>query len=161
MRVIGIVDCTEIPINTRQTNAFSKKKGCATLKYQAVIHYSTGKPLSVYGPFKGSVHDAKVYEKSDMAQYLLNYNLKLIGDKAYVGSCNVLASIKKNNRFFNKTQRKNYNQQLAEVRIRVENHFANLKAWRVVNNVYRGNIKGHYKIFWGCEILECIRHGWN
>jgi hypothetical protein len=29
--VIGIVNCTEIPINTWQTNAFSKKKGCATL----------------------------------------------------------------------------------------------------------------------------------
>jgi hypothetical protein len=56
--------------------------------------------------------------------------LKLIGDKAYVGSCNVLAPIKKNNRFFSKTQRKRYNQQLAQVQIRVENHFANLKAWR-------------------------------
>jgi hypothetical protein len=71
-RVIGIVDCTEIPINTWQTNAFSKKKGCATLKYQVVIYHSTGKPLPVIGPFKESVYDAKVYEKSDMAQYLLN-----------------------------------------------------------------------------------------
>jgi hypothetical protein len=78
-----------------------------------------------------------------------------------MGSCNVLAPIKKNNRFFNKTQHKNYNQQLAQVRIRVENHFANLKAWRVVNNVYRGDIEGHYKIFWECEILESIRHNWT
>jgi hypothetical protein len=59
-RVIGIVNYTEIPINTWQTNAFSKKKGCATLKYQVVIHHATGKPLSVYGPFKGSVHDGKI-----------------------------------------------------------------------------------------------------
>jgi hypothetical protein len=113
--VIGIVNCTKIPINTWQTNAFSKKKGCATLKYQVVIHHATGKPLSVYGSFKGSVHDAKICEKSDIAQYLLNYNLKLIGDKAYVGSCNVLAPIKKNNRFFSKTQRKRYNRQLTQV----------------------------------------------
>jgi hypothetical protein len=56
-RVIGIVNCTEIPINTWQTN------GCAILKYQVVILHATGKPLSVYGLFKRSIYDAKVYEK--------------------------------------------------------------------------------------------------
>jgi hypothetical protein len=112
--VISIVDCTKILINNWQTNAFNKKKSCTTLKYQVVIHPATEKPLSMYGPFKGSVHDAKVYEKNYIAQYLLNYNLKLIGDKAYMGKCNMLAPIKKNNRFFIKTQRKRCNQQLAQ-----------------------------------------------
>jgi hypothetical protein len=80
-----------------------------------VIYHSTGKPLHIYGPFKGSVHDAKVYEKSGIAGYLLNYNLKLIGDKAYIGSSNVITPIKKNNRFYNKAQRRRYNLQLAQV----------------------------------------------
>jgi hypothetical protein len=39
--VVGIVDCTELAINTWQTNSFSKKKGGPTLKYQVVIHHST------------------------------------------------------------------------------------------------------------------------
>jgi hypothetical protein len=154
-RVVGIVDCTKISINTWHSNAFSKKKGGPTLNYQVVTHHSTGKPLHIYGPFKGSIHDAKVYKKSNIAKYLLNHNLKLIGDKAYV------APIKKNNRFYNKAQRIRYNVQLAQERIRIENHFANLKAWRVINNMYRGDIDGHYKIFWGCEILERIRNGWK
>jgi hypothetical protein len=66
-----------------------------------VVYHSTGKPLHIYGPFKESVHDAKVYKKSKIAEYLLNYNLKLIGDKAYIGSSNMIAPIKKNNRFYN------------------------------------------------------------
>jgi hypothetical protein len=60
-----------------------------------VVHHSTGKPLHIYGPFKGSVHDAKVYEKSEIAGYLLNYNIKLIGEKAYIGSSNVIVPTKK------------------------------------------------------------------
>jgi hypothetical protein len=92
---------------------------------------------------------SKIYEKSEIAGYLLNYNLKLIRDKAYIG----------NNRFYNKAQQRRYNLQLAQIQIRVKNHFANLKAWRVINNVYRGDVEEHYKIFWGCEILECIRNG--
>jgi hypothetical protein len=70
LRVIGIVDCTEITINTWQSNAFIKKKGESTLKYQVVTYHSTGKPLHIYGPFKGSIHDAKVYKKSDITKYL-------------------------------------------------------------------------------------------
>jgi hypothetical protein len=45
LHVIGIIDCTKIAINTWQSNAFRKKKGGPTLKYQIVTHHSTGKPF--------------------------------------------------------------------------------------------------------------------
>jgi hypothetical protein len=67
------------------SNAFNKKKGGPTLKYQVVTHHSIRKPLHIYGPFKESIHDARVYEKIDITKYLLNHTLKLIEDKAYMG----------------------------------------------------------------------------
>jgi hypothetical protein len=48
--VIGIVDCTELAINTWQTNSFSKKKGGPTLKYQGdkvYIHLLLSTTLAV------------------------------------------------------------------------------------------------------------------
>jgi hypothetical protein len=89
-----------------------------TLKYQVIVHHSTRKLLHIYGPFKRSVYNAKVYEKSEIAEYLLNYNLKLIRNKAhniyiYIGNFNVIAPIKKNNRYYNKAQQRRYNLQLA------------------------------------------------
>jgi hypothetical protein len=155
--LIGIVDCTELRINVWHSDAFSVKKACHTLKYQVVINISTGRPLHICGPFKGSVHDAKVYLKSGFALWLLDNNLRILGDKAYVGSSCVIAPIKKSNTAVTPEARSRYNKKLAQKRIRVENHFASLKHWRVVTHCYRGDVENHHKIFFAAEILEILR----
>jgi hypothetical protein len=158
-KVIGIIDCTELSINAWHRNAFSVKKAHHTIKYQVVINISNGKLLHIYGPFKGSRHDAKVYTNSGLALWLLNHNLQILGDKAYVGSSGVIASIKKSNFRYSKRECKNFNLKLSQKRILIENHFAHLKIWKILTHCYRGDIEQHAVIFWGCEILECIRKG--
>jgi hypothetical protein len=84
-KTIEIIDCTELDINAWYRNAFSVKKAHHTVKYQVVINISTGKLLHIYGPYKGSRNDAKVYIESGLAMWLLNHNLRVLDDKAYVG----------------------------------------------------------------------------
>ncbi len=104
-RVIGIVDSTELHINAWHQNAFSVKKAHHTLKYQVIINITNGKVLQVYGPYKGNRHDSKIYANSGVALWLLNHNLRILGDKAYVGSSGVIAPIKKSNPAFTKRER--------------------------------------------------------
>lgn len=153
---IGVVDCTELIIHAWHRNAFSKKKARHTLKYQVVININTGKPLQIFGPFKGSVHDSKVFHKSGLSQWLLDNNVKILGDKAYVGCAGVTAPHKRVDGRRLPAPLRAYNKKLAQKRILVENHFAHLKKWKVLSYVYRGNIETHQNIFFACEILEAI-----
>ena len=64
------------------------------------------------------------------------------------------ASQKKNSsHFLFDFERTAYNKQLAQTRIKVENHFSHLKKWKALKNIYRGNLQTHKDIFWCCEIL--------
>lgn len=155
--VVGIVDCTEVHINAWHADSFSVKKAHHTIKYQVIINVSTMKVMNIYGPFRGSVHDSVVYKKSDFALWLFDNDLRILGDKAYTGCSGVISPVKKNNFRYTPTQRRRFNFGVAQKRIFIENHFAQLKVWRILTHCYRGSLVKHSTIFWACEILECIR----
>jgi len=156
-QAVGIIDCTELPINVWVQQSYSKKKSNYTLKYQVVINITTGSVLNIYGPCPGSYHDSNVYRDSQFWLWLINNNYYLLGDRAYVGLSRMIPPIKRNNPRFSERQRNARNRKLAKTRILVENHFAQLKKWNILYNCYRGNVNFHRNIFWACEILESMR----
>lgn len=155
--VVGVVDCTEVHINAWHADTFSVKKAHHTIKYQVIINVSTMRVMNIYGPFKGSVHDSIVYKKSSFAHWLFDNNLRILGDKAYIGCSGVIAPVKKNNIRYTLEERRTFNLKVSRKRIFIENHFAQVKVWRILSHCYRGSLNSHAIIFWGCEILECLR----
>ena len=83
-----------------------------------VISQDNGSVINFCGPFKGSVHDAKVWQQSGMGQWLLDHNFKVLGDKGYVGCLNVIHPHKKQNGSLSPTQQQ-FNIKLAQTRISI------------------------------------------
>lgn len=115
------------------------------------------KPIHVAGPFLGKEHDAKVWIKTDIVDYLRDNDFYVLGDKGYVG-CERVYSLKKKT----KGQKtlpadvKEYNSKISVYRVRVENYFAKIKVWKVLSHVYRGNLQEHRRIFMVCVVLTFL-----
>ncbi len=154
---VGVVDSTEIEINCWIGDAFSGKKGAHTLKYQAVTCLSTGKPIQISGPYFGKESDASVWKKSGLGEYLEEDDLWVLGDKGYQGCLRVKHCLKKK-----KGQKslppldKEYNRNISVKRVEIENHFADVKKWKAISYVYRGNVDNHIQVYFTCEILTII-----
>ena len=127
------------------------------MKYQVSIDATTLRPFHVAGPYFGKIHDATVWKECSLAEYLRENDLFLLGDKGYAG-CQQVYSMKKKKRGQQtlSTADKEYNAKIAEVRVRVENHFADLKKWKVLSHVFRGNVESHRKVFIACEFLTLL-----
>jgi hypothetical protein len=156
--VVGIVDSTEIVIQSWHPKSFSGKKKDFTLKYQVTIDFGTGVTVHIAGPYLGSVHDAKIWQESLLGDYLAESYLFVIGDKGYIGCESVHAMRKKKGgQVVLSDEDEQYNRNLSRVRIRVENHFADIKQWKCVSHVFRGkNLSDHWKVYFACEILNII-----
>ncbi|MGZ4850102.1 MAG: transposase family protein [Candidatus Bathyarchaeia archaeon] len=165
-KAIGIVDATEHFIQTWQDRAFSGKKGAFTLKYQVVIGIDTGisilvmflidflgKVLNIYGPAVGSRHDVDMFSDSNVSYWIRENDVELLGDKGYIGCTNVITPYKKEEDNILDEHKKTFNLRLAQKRIKIENHFASLKKWKVLSHVYHGDLESHRDIFICCEIL--------
>jgi hypothetical protein len=153
----GIVEGTECQIQVWQESAFSGKKMLYTLKYQAVIGISSCNLLDLYGPVVGSTHDVEVYHRSSISKWLETNNIKVLGDKGYIGCEEVVTPFKRKNKQIPLPEdEQQFNLKLAQFRIRVENHFSYMKKWKVLSNVYRGDLKSHSKIVACCEVLIAI-----
>lgn len=123
---VAIVDGTEVFINCWQKNCFSKKKGHQTLKYQVVINASTYQVLHVLGPYKGSRHDSVLFHNSIIPEWLSNNNIRLLGDKGYIGCDRITTPIKKQpGQKQLKPSQKLFNKKVSQVRICIENHCKN------------------------------------
>lgn len=54
-------------------------------------------------------------------------------------------------------EEKEYNKNISRIRVKVENHFADLKQWKVLSHVYRGDLKEHFHLFLTCEFLTLLQ----
>lgn len=154
---VGVVDTTEVTIQAWVGQSFSGKKKNFTLKYQVVRDLQTRKPIHIAGPYLGKVHDSKIWRMSGFGNFLEEDNLFVLGDKGYVGCRQVHNVLKKNRgqKVLNELE-KEYNRMISQKRIVIENHFAELKIFKVLSHTYRGDLNEHWKIFAMCEILLII-----
>lgn len=154
---VGVVDSTEVEINCWVGDSFSGKKGAHTLKYQVVCCLTTRKPIQISGPYFGKESDATVWKKSGLGEYLENDDLWVLGDKGYQGCLRVKHCLKKKRGEPSLAPReRDYNRKISVKRVEIENHFADVKKWKVVSHVFRGDLNNHMKIYLTCEILTII-----
>lgn len=154
---VGVVDSTEVEVNCWIGDSFSGKKHAHTLKYQVICCLITRKPIQIIGPFFGKESDASVWKKSGMGEYLENNDLWVLGDKGYQGCLRVKHCLKKKRGHDTlDPASKEYNRKISTKRVEIENHFAEVKKWKVVSHVYRGNLDDHVKIYFTCEILTIL-----
>lgn len=154
---VGVVDSTELQINTWVGDSYSGKKGCHTLKYQVVSCLTTGKPVQICGPYFGKESDATIWKKSGLGEYLEDDDLWVLGDKGYQGCLRVKHCLKKKQGQDTLDPRsKEYNRQISVKRVEIENHFAKVKVWKAVSQVFRGELTNHVNIYYTCEILTLI-----
>lgn len=154
---VGVVDSTELQINTWVGDSYSGKKGAHTLKYQVVCCLTTGKPIQISGPYFGKESDATIWKKSEMGEYLENDDLWVLGDKGYQGCLQVKHCLKKKRgQDTLDPASREYNRSISVKRVEIENHFAKVKVWKAVSHVFRGDLTNHVKIYYTCEILTMI-----
>jgi hypothetical protein len=81
----------------------------------------------------------------------------LLGDKAYNGFYEITSPKKrksKNQQLPIKDRLKN--KKIAQFWVRIENHFAKLKRWKVLIHCYPGKLELHPRIFIVCEVLQMM-----
>lgn len=160
--VVGIVDSTEVKITAWARESYSGKKRDFTLKYQVVVDInSTGenilRPVNICGPFLGKEADATIWKQCSFLQHCVDEGFYVLGDKGYVGCDRVYAMKKKRKGQVRLADDdKAYNKRIAQFRVRVENHFADVKKWKVVSHVYRGDVLNHHEIWFSCEFLTLL-----
>lgn len=87
--------------------------------------------LDAYAGEAGSIHDARLFRKSDIYQRIRNNSIQfpfdshLIGDLAYPLSDSLMVEFKDNGHLTN--LERHFNQKLSQVRVIIENTFALLK----------------------------------
>ena len=154
---VGVVDSTELEVNCWVGDSYCGKKGAHTLKYQVVTCINTRKPVQISGPFFGKESDVSVWKKSGMGEYLEENDLWVLGDKGYQGCARVKHCLKKKRGQDNlDPHSREYNRKISVKRVEVENHFAEVKIWKAISHVYRGDLSDHVKIYFTCEILTLI-----
>lgn len=130
--ILGAIDGCHIRIVKPQNypNSYINRKGYPSVLLQGICD-SRKLFLDVYAGEPGSIHDARLLQKSDFYQRLRNNEIvfpndtHLIGDLAYPLSKNLLVGFKDNGHL---TERQRlFNRKLSEARVVVENAFGLLK----------------------------------
>lgn len=130
--ILGVIDGCHIRIEkpTEYPNSYINRKGFPSVLLQGICD-SRRLFLDVYAGEAGSIHDARLYKKSDIYEKIRNNlitfpeNSHLIGDLAYPLSRTLLVGFRDNGNLTG-TQR-NFNHKLNQVRVVIENTFALLK----------------------------------
>ncbi|MGZ4850099.1 MAG: transposase family protein [Candidatus Bathyarchaeia archaeon] len=153
----GIIDSTEFEIQTWIPESYSGKSKKFSLKYQIIIGINSYRVYSIYGPVIGSIHDSTLLQQSGCEIFLNEENIKIIGDKGYQGYTNITTPIKKKEKKKPLTPlQQTFNKKVAHTRIRIENHFATIKKWKILSTIFRGDPQDHKYVFFSCEILHSI-----
>ncbi len=145
-----LLDVSEQPIERpvkRQKSYYSGKKKRHTIKVQLLVCLKTLQILLVVCG-KGRTHDFRLLKQ---ARLRISQNLKMYADSGYQGILkfypNSLTPIKKpRNRALTKAE-KQYNRNLAKIRIAIEHVNRRCKIFRIVKETYRGKHK-HYQKTW-------------
>lgn len=150
-----LLDATEQPIpqpqeKQKRKHAYSGKQQDHTLKTQIVATKTT--ILHVFGGLPGSVHDITVLGASGVL-HQIPPNVKVRLDKGYQGSDkydgtgDLQSPIRKVRGHAVTILGKAYNYMLSVLRIPVEHHFARLKRFGIVSELYRGDQNRHESLF--------------
>ena len=154
---VGAVDSAELEIYAWVGDAYSGKAKCFTVKYQVTVCLVTKKPIHIFGPSFGKEGDTNQWVRSELADWLELNDLWVIGDKGYVGCRRVKHCLKKRAGQLNlPLESKEYNKNISQKRVFVENHFADLKKFKVLSHTFRGHLDEHVHIFYCCEILLAL-----
>ncbi|XP_066590789.1 putative nuclease HARBI1 [Prorops nasuta] len=165
--VVGVIDGCHIRISSPidNPNNYINRKGIHSIVLQGICDYRR-KFIDVFTGYCGSVHDARVWQLSDIKQLIdNNQNLyfprttHLLGDTAYSLSKILLVPFKDNGHL-NEIQI-NYNKKLSATRITIERTFGLLKCrFRKLKYVYMYNVDMIPLIILTCCVLQniCIDH---
>ncbi|XP_066596306.1 uncharacterized protein [Prorops nasuta] len=161
--IIGSIDGCHIPISspTEYPNSYVNRKGFHSMVLQGICDHKM-RFIDVFTGFCGSVHDARVWQLSDIKRLSDNNvnryfpeNTHLIGDSAYPLSQHLLVPYRDNGHL-NNTQ-KTFNTQLSKARIVIERAFGILKGrFRKLKYVYMYNTEMIPLIIISCCILHNI-----
>lgn len=137
--VLGAIDGTHIEIRKPRDDvhqAYINRKGYSSIQLQAVCTHELIF-TSVYAGHAGSVHDARVFRLSPVAQYLANPDVyfpndtHLVGDAAYGVQPQIMVPFKDDRHLT--ARQKNFNFCLSSSRISIERAFGLWKGrWRSV-----------------------------
>ncbi|XP_034234245.1 uncharacterized protein LOC117641206 [Thrips palmi] len=136
---IGAIDGTHVEIKQPQDDqhqAYVNRKGYPSIQIQAVCTHDL-QFTSVYAGHAGSVHDARVFRLSPVAQYVTNPDVyfpndsHLIGDAAYGIHPHIMVPFKDDGHLT--ARQKNFNFCLSSARVSIERAFGVWKGrWRSV-----------------------------
>ncbi|MBW0494551.1 hypothetical protein O181_034266 [Austropuccinia psidii MF-1] len=129
--IIGAIDGTHIPIippANDQWNAYVNRKGWHSIVFQCIVD-AHGNFCNVYGGLPGSLHDSRVFRKSQIGQDLINgvarfpADCLLIGDSGYSSRLPILVP----SRNPHNEEGAHFNNIHSSTRIVVEQAFGRLK----------------------------------
>ena len=139
-----IVDTTDICIQKPGRDAERKRflvcKGTKR-SFGVKVQITTdlhGKILHVDTAQSGSTHDLTIYRNSIIST-LVNTLRKVVADKAYIGSNNVVTPKKTPRTRELSEAEEQMNAEISNVRVRIENMFQRMKVYNIVGSVYRGD----------------------
>lgn len=128
--IVGIIDGSHIPIKAPKQNpaSYVNRKGYHSVILQGVCNWKK-KFIHCYCGEVGSMHDARVFRRSDFSHLIdngaIHNDMHFIGDSAYPLKNNLLIPFKDNGYLTN--IQVNYNQLFSKARIFIEHTFALLK----------------------------------
>jgi hypothetical protein len=134
-----LVDATEIPTQRpkkKQKKAYSGKKKRHTLKSELAIS-DKGEIIRVSKVYGGSVHDFEIRKR----ERPFSPDIIKIADSGYQGlqklEKNVLLPFKKSKNNPLTKEKKAFNKELSQLRVKVENKIAELKVFKILSDRYR------------------------
>ncbi|XP_066587646.1 putative nuclease HARBI1 [Prorops nasuta] len=161
--VIGAIDGCHIKISapSYHPNSYINRKGFHSIILQGICNANL-KFIHVFAGFCGSVHDARVWNESDIKRLIeteknryFPENSHLLGDSAYPLSTYLLVPYRDNGHL-NELQI-NYNTKLSSTRIVIERTFGMLKGrFRKLRNIYMFNTEMIPLVIMTCCILHNI-----
>lgn len=135
---------------------FSPKHGCHGLKYEMAVHWRTGRIVWLAGGVVASTHDLTVARTSGILTYLRQYKEYAFADKGYIGEEDVLLCPFKGHSGELTTEQSQWNSALGSQRIIVENVFARVTKFAILQRKYRGALRAHPDIFRLCASIAQV-----
>ena len=129
----------------KQSESYSGKHKCHTIKEQLIINGITGQIICVHKG-KGSVHDIELFRQSGI--HLFKFIL-LVGDKGYQGIYglheNSLTPYKKPKGGKLTSEQKAFNSKLSKFRMFIEHVNRRIKRFKMFQGRYRNKQRKHHK----------------
>lgn len=141
--IIG--DVEEQPIERPKINqeeSYSGKKKMHTTKNQIIIDETTQKIINVFNT-KGTIHDFKMIQESDITGILKEKKIKGKFDSGYQGIQNLMDAIipfKKSKYHELTEEEKSHNTKLSSERIKIEHTNRTIKIFRIMKEKYRNHM---------------------